>query len=151
MARPTKYDDTAVEAILASLAHGATRTASAEAAGISYDSFKRWYDKKPDFKAAVKTAEAKAVLHRVEKIHQAIEGGLERRKVVTTRFEDEDGVRTTTVTTETFIDGNWTAAAWWLERRHWLDFGKRDMKAVDPAPTAEDTGKYLIDVDLDQI
>lgn len=58
MARPTKLSPQITEAILLALQGGNTRTCAAEYAGISYDSFKRWFDADTEFGDAVKKAEA---------------------------------------------------------------------------------------------
>lgn len=75
MARPSKYTPETVQTICHALKLGATRTAAADYAGVSYDSFKRWFDTKAEFCEAVKKAEAELQLRCLARVVKAAEDG----------------------------------------------------------------------------
>src|SRR5262245_17609103 len=104
--RPTKLDDERCRVICEAVANGNTYKAAAMTAGVSYSRFKAWMrrgrSKAPDdgafraFRAAVKRAEAAAEMAAVARIRQAADSG------------------------------QWQAAAWLLERRYPLTWGRID-------------------------
>jgi hypothetical protein len=96
MARPTKYTPRTVRTLLKMLRQGTPRIHAAQAAGIHYDTFREWEKARPEFSEAIRKAESQAIADRVARIQGAAKGG------------------------------NWQADAWWLERRHPNDFGRRD-------------------------
>ena len=96
MARPTKFDSIRSEAILTALRAGNTRTAAAGYAEIDRSTLTTWLHRYPAFLAAVEKAEADAEVAMVANIRKAV------------------------------MDGTWTAAAWWLERRRHQDWGRKD-------------------------
>lgn len=100
MARPLKYSPQRVEAILGALRLGNTRAAAAAYAGVDDETLRRWMPRFPEFRAAVVKAEADAEVRAVAEIRQAYQAG------------------------------NWTAAAWWLERRRPQDWGRKDRVDV---------------------
>ena len=100
MARPTKRSPEIEGLILRALEVGNTRRDSALGAGISYDSFKRWFDAYAEFSGAVEKAEALARQRFVGQIALAAK------------------------------NGNWQAAAWNLERRDHENWGRRDRVDV---------------------
>jgi hypothetical protein len=83
-------------AIVNALTAGNTRRAAAAFAEIDQNTFYRWLDDDAEFKAAVENAEAKAEVRFVTRVAQAV------------------------------AEGDWHAAAWWLERRRPTDYGRRD-------------------------
>lgn len=95
MARPTKYNDQTVSAIVQALSMGATYELAAQYAGITYETFNQWSKTKPAFSEAVKKAEGEAVVKWLAKIEKAAS------------------------------DGNWQAAAWKLERRYPREYGRQ--------------------------
>lgn len=99
--RPTKYVPEVIEKILNAIAVGAPFSHACNYAGISFETFNEWRKDKSEFSEQVKNAEGKAVIGWLARIEQAAK------------------------------DGNWTAAAWKLERRFPEDFGKRDKIQVD--------------------
>lgn len=99
--RPTKYVPEVIEKILNAIAVGAPFSHACNYAGISFETFNEWRKDKSEFSEQVKNAEGKAVVGWLARIEQAAK------------------------------DGNWTAAAWKLERRFPEDFGKRDKIQVD--------------------
>ena len=99
--RPTKYVPEIIEKILNAIAVGAPFTHACNYAGISFETFNEWRKQYSEFSEQVKEAEGKAVIGWLARIEQAAK------------------------------DGNWTAAAWKLERRFPEDFGKRDKIQVD--------------------
>lgn len=88
------------EAILQALRAGNTRTASAAAAGVSRDIFYKWLASSSTFFDAVTKAEAEAEVAHVANIAQAA------------------------------TMGNWTASAWWLERRRHQEWGRKDRVEI---------------------
>lgn len=92
--RPTKYTPETVGKITNAIAVGATFTHACNYAGIDLDTFANWRKKYSEFSDAIKEAEGKAVVGWLAKIEKAAN------------------------------DGNWTAAAWKLERRYPHDYGR---------------------------
>lgn len=95
--RRSKMTPERTTAILEALKLGMTRRAAAGTCGIHWTTFYRMLDADPTFRTAVEEAESWA------------EG---RYSALVARAADEPK--------------NWTAAAWWLERRHWQDYGRRE-------------------------
>lgn len=103
MARPgpkTKYTPDRVKRITDALAAGNTRGTSAAYAGIDQKTLERWMARYVEFANAVKDAEARAEIGHVANIAQASR------------------------------NGNWTASAWWLERRRHQDWGRKDKLEI---------------------
>jgi threonine synthase len=103
MARPGpkgKYVPETVKKITEALGAGNTRGASSAYGGIDQSTFDRWMAKYAEFAAAVKDAEARAEVGHVANIAQAARSG------------------------------NWTASAWWLERRRHQDWGRKDRVEI---------------------
>lgn len=96
----TKYTPERIERILGFLRSGNTRGTSAQASGIDMATFTRWQAKYVEFAQQVKEAEQEAVTKYVGYIETAA------------------------------AKGQWTAAAWMLERRHYQDWGKKDRIEV---------------------
>jgi hypothetical protein len=94
--RPSKCSPERVEAILAMLRAGNTRSAAAAAAGVDRSQLWRWMARDATFRNAIEKAEAEAKLRFVGQIDRAV------------------------------TDGTWQAAAWWLERRRPDAWGKRE-------------------------
>lgn len=92
--RPTKRSAPVTRMIVAALRAGNTRSTSAKLAGIDYATLKRWCQLSAPFCAALEKAEAEAERKYVRNITSAA------------------------------ADGNWQAAAWWLERRRSGDWRK---------------------------
>lgn len=100
MGRKTKYTPGTVNKICSYLKKGNTKKVSALLSGINEDTFYDWMAKFPEFSESVKKAEAEA----------------EESKIRTIREAEEDG--------------EWQAAAWWLERRRREDYAliKREVE-----------------------
>lgn len=94
MARPTKRTPTARERIVAAIKIGATLRRAAAAGGIHYDTLNEWCKDDPEFSDAVKEAEA----YRANQALRAIQKAAQ--------------------------DGQWQAAAWYLERRYPHEYGR---------------------------
>jgi hypothetical protein len=88
--------DRARDSICKALSAGNTRRASCAYAGISEDTLAIWMDKDSDFSDSVKKAEADAEVRHVANIAKAAG------------------------------EGTWTASAWWLERRAYQEWGRKD-------------------------
>jgi hypothetical protein len=105
----------------------APRRFAAQRAGIAQSTLRSWLargrrEKKGEylaFLAAIKKAEAEAVLTRIARIAKAGQGGQVVEKTTkTVTVEAKDGKRTTTTTsTEKHLHPQWVADAWMLERR----------------------------------
>lgn len=115
MARPPKRSPERETAILNALRVGNTRRAATAAAEIHVDTLRDWMVGDPAFSAAVVKAEADAELRFLGQVAKAAAGN------------------------------NWQAAAWWLERRQHIDYGRRDridmnldMKGLAEKIAAED-------------
>jgi hypothetical protein len=100
MARPSKYSPETVKKITDALMAGNTRGTSALYAGVCQDTLNNWLNRYSDFRQAVEKAEASAEVGHVLNI-----------KLAATK-------------------GNWTASAWWLERRRHEDWGRKDRLEI---------------------
>ena len=89
-----KYNKDIVRQFETELEMGMTRTDTCTKAGISYETFTVWMERKPDFSEAVKRAEARCKERCIKIIQKA-------------------------------AISTWTAAAWWLERRHRDEYSLR--------------------------
>jgi uncharacterized protein (DUF2384 family) len=98
--RSGKKDDDAISAVLEAVASGVPDEHAAAAGGISRMTWWRWKKADPALQARIELAESKAIALRVAQISKAAN------------------------------DGNWTAAAWYLERRHKKLFGRNDRADV---------------------
>lgn len=107
--RPTKYTPERVKSILSDLAAGIPKQHAAIRAGVSDQTLLNWEHKYPEFAAGIRKAEADAVARNVALIQRAAQ------------------------------DGTWQAAAWWLERRHPEEFGRRDRLSIEYEAIIEDT------------
>lgn len=120
MARPTKYNDQTVSAVVQAIGMGATYELAAQYAGISYETFNTWQKQKPQFSEAVKKAEGEAAVKWLAKIEKAAS------------------------------DGSWQAAAWKLERRYPEQYGRQitDMRhsgKVDVGKLSDDELRAIIE------
>ena len=96
MARTSKLTPDRQAKVCQAIQLGATYVHACNYAGISYETFRRWMRENVAFHDAIKEAEGKATVGWLAKIEKAAS------------------------------DGNWTAAAWKLERRYPNDYGRRD-------------------------
>jgi len=94
MARNSKYTDELVTKLCQAIELGATYELACNYAGITFETFRQWREKKPEFAARVHEAEGKATVKWLAKIEQAA------------------------------TDGAWQAAAWKLERRYPQQYGR---------------------------
>ena len=108
MGRPSKLTPEVEARIVEAVELGATWEKAAEAAGVGASTLREWRqrgeaDEAPfaAFLAALKRAEAEGVARALRTIRQAAESG------------------------------QWTAAAWLLERRYPADYGRRTEVAVE--------------------
>lgn len=109
-----KYTPEVVEAICVSIRDGCTQKDAALAAGISEETFYEWIKSKPEFSESLKKADGEMVRSAVGCIRKAAESG------------------------------QWTAAAWLLERRHPQNFGHRTVLSND----AEQGGRLKFTINL---
>lgn len=105
-------------AVLVALEAGCTRRAAASAADVHHATLYRWMDADATFRDAVEKAENVAE------------------------------ARATTLVVKAAYEGQWTAAAWWLERRRPEQYGKRlsvDVSIRDEI--ARMAAEYGVDAD----
>lgn len=136
--RAPKFNQEAAQIILAAVADGVPDKYAARKAGIGERTLARWkslgrQQKKNEytaFVAALKKAQSQRVAASVERIQAASRGGfvVETTTVTTTNSK---GV-TVTRTHEKRLPPQWTADAWFLERRHADEFAsnKREVKEL---------------------
>ncbi len=105
--RPTKYTPDVVKRLTDAISMGAPYEHACNYAGITMMTFIRWRESKSEFCDQIKSAEGAAVVGWLAKIEKAAN------------------------------DGNWTAAAWKLERRYPKDFGRTDRVEVTIRQQAE--------------
>src|SRR5947209_19458553 len=105
--RHSKQTPERVERLLTALREGNTRINACRLAGISDQTLADWQRKSLDFLAQVKSAEADAEAAHVANIRRAS------------------------------LSGEWTASAWWLERRRPQDWGKVERVEVTLRKAAE--------------
>jgi transposase len=119
--RPTKLTDEVAREVAKHIRQGLPRDTAGELVGIGTRTFYRWMavGKKAasgryrQFWREVKTAEAAAVAVHAATIRKAALGWTE--KTIKERIAP-DGTKTVETTSRRVFD--WTAAAWWLERRN---------------------------------
>ena len=142
MARPTKMTLEVQARIIEAISAGSTRDDAAGYAGIHpstlYDWAKRGAKEKAgefsEFSESLKKAEAECAVRNVTIIASAAQGGglLERTTTI-----KKDGSKTTT---EKYAGPQWTAAAWWLERRRSADWALKQKMAIGGDPDAPAIG-----------
>lgn len=107
--QPSKLTPDRLEKILEALREGNYRDSAAEAAGISYQTFRNW-EKRGE---AEKSGRFWTFLEAIRKAEA--EGELHNLKIITNAAED----------------GDWRAAAWQLERKNPAKWGRKDAKKVE--------------------
>ena len=118
---PVKFNQARVDVILELLRQGISRRGAAETSGVSARTLQRWMKKGEDgegeewelFTRQVHGAEASAEYNAVNVILEAAE------------------------------KGDWRAAAWWLERRHPQQWGKRQRIEVE---TEEQPVEFIVQI-----
>lgn len=100
--RPTKLNEEKVEQMERLLAAGVSRTDAVRNAGISYQCFLDWMERG----AIEKTGKYFEFSERIKKA------------------ESQAAVACTLTIQQARIEGNWQAAAWWLERRRPQEYRK---------------------------
>lgn len=108
MGRPTKRSPERELTILNALRIGNTRTAACALADISLDTLAAWSAATPEFLGAIERAESEAESRFLGNVAKAA------------------------------ADGTWQAAAWWLERRRWQDYRRREGIEVSDARKGAD-------------
>jgi len=100
-----KYDEDIVESIIASIKNGEGRVSACKKAGISYQTFCRWYND--------------------EMVHEDFIIGEFREHIKRAEEEFTEGIKQMAIMSivRKFPE-NWQAAAWWLERKHKAEFGR---------------------------
>jgi hypothetical protein len=111
MPRPTKYTEEKAAAICKDIERGNTLRVSTTVNGVPESTFNDWRNRYPEFSEAVKVAEARA-----EQLHV---GNIVREATA----------------------GEWTASAWWLERRRHDDWRKVERQEI----TGADGGPLVVE------
>ena len=112
--RPTKYTPEIAERIATRVAMGNYRETAAAAEGIAKSTFFEWLDRYSDFSDLIEKADAQAEGKRVKTILQAADGG------------------------------KWQAAAWYLERKCFDRWGRKDRHEL----TGKDGGGIKYEVEF---
>lgn len=114
--RPTKATPERIEAICHLLAKGNTRTTAAAMCDVARGTLWRWMAEDETFRDAVEKAESDAQKTLLHRILMSAETGM------TVTRQNGDTVE---------YPGQWTAAAWILERRWPELYGRRDTNKVE--------------------
>lgn len=129
--RNSKMTSGAIEAALDALRHGCTRRAAAGAAQVTTTTFYRWLDDLM-FRDEVEKAEQQAEAAFSKIVADAAAPRWQGHRFV----RPDEGRRCVecgrgpNATEHSLIPGQWTAAAWWLERRKWQDYGRHERVEV---------------------
>ena len=119
-----KYTPERVDRLLTAIRAGNTRRAASAYAGIDQDTLLNWIHRHSEFSEQMQKAEADAEIMMAGVIRKAAVGGeVVKETVVTTRSADGT---TTTETKREVARPEWTAAAWFLERRNPNEWGRKD-------------------------
>ena len=128
MARNSKLTPETAARIINALKAGGTQRAAFTSAGVGESTFYGWLQRGEreksgrhrEFSESVKKAEQDAVITNVTLIQRAAQGGEVIERVTVRRPDGSE------VTTEKKTIPQWTAAAWWLERKFPDDWGRRE-------------------------
>jgi hypothetical protein len=107
--RPTKRTPEREQRLLDALSAGNTIQHACRYADISDETYANWSRRSLEFLERVKKAQAEAIVRHVANIAKAAR------------------------------DGQWTASAWWLERRYPEDYGRRFEPDSNPTTTMQVT------------
>ena len=137
MARPSKFTPDVTQKIIQGVRAGASREVSARFAGVTVSTLYNWLKRGRqetkgeyhDFYEAMERGDAEAEMEAVVRIRQAAKGGelLSRETTSRTLRTGE----TVTNIKEKFTEPNWSAAAWFLERKHSDRWGRHDRVDID--------------------
>jgi hypothetical protein len=116
MARPTKLNDSVREKLCQAVAAGCTLKDAAALAEISTSSLARYREQDPTLAAALRVAQGQAAVACVLILRKAAQ------------------------------EGDWRAAAWWLERRHPEEWGRRTQRVL----TDQGAGRIRIEEQEEQ-
>lgn len=118
--RPSKIDDAIVQEICKLLAIGSYRVVAAEAAGITYGTFKNWYD-------AGKENAAAARLGKTEELNDY------GRFFLAVKKAERDAEVRSVLNIQKAAQKDWKAAAWMLARRGGKRWLNKDTQAAQEA------------------
>jgi hypothetical protein len=135
--RPTKFTPEVRKVILDTIATGVPRCHAADRAGIARNTLWGWLKQGQrakkgeylEFLNALKKGEADAVASSVARIRKAAQGGQVTEETVTTTTKPDGTVITKTVRKVTMPQ--WTADAWFLERRYPEEFAANTMETKE--------------------
>lgn len=135
--------------IIGALQKGATRRAASAAAGISHDSLERWQKRDAAFAALVEKAELSCAVESIERIRAAGAGGALLEETVTTTTKRDGSI--VVVERRRYSAGEWTADAWFLERKYPEDWGRRDRVALEDAHRAAEEVAAELGVPVEEV
>lgn len=139
---PDKLTPETQKVIVEAIAAGVPQRHAAERAGVTAWTIQHWMRRgKKDrsgvyshFFSAMKKAEADRLAASVARIGLAAKGGqvIERTTTTTSKTTKDGTTITNTKTVERIAPGQWTADAWFLERRHPDEFAgnRREVKEL---------------------
>jgi hypothetical protein len=134
--RPTKLSPELANKILESLRAGIGRNPAIEAAGLGRSTFYHWLElgararsgKYLDFLDRVKKAEADAAIRNIVTVQRCAMGGELVSRITVVK---SDG---TVIERQRYSAPDFRAAAWWLERRHPEEWGRRTSVDLSERP-----------------
>lgn len=144
MPKPPTLTPKIHKAIVDSVRNGNYFSVACEANGVPESTGRNWLQKgrQPDaekvyalFALDIKKAEADAEEIAVQLIKQAAEGRVVKR----TKITRENGKITKAEQSEDVVS-EWTAAAWYLERKHWQKWSKNQIDILQAIHTLAQAG-----------
>ena len=147
LGRTSKRTPETEQRLLTVLRAGNTRTAACAYAGISTDTLARWLAASADFAANVRKSELEPLIESIGRIRQAGRGGMVIKEVTVTTTRS-DGTVVTRREVE-YTRPEWTADAWYAERKHPDDWAKRETLRIEHARILEDTRRLAEERGLD--
>jgi transposase len=151
--RTTKLTPEVQASIVQSVMAGVPQEDAAQRAGIGQETFYRWVrsGKKTrsgafrEFWEAIKKAHSERIAASVARIGKAAQGGavIERTTKTVTRTHKDGTSTTTTTAVERVAPPQWTADAWYLERRHPEKFAANSLETKELRKVIADLTKAL--------
>lgn len=118
-----KYKKYIIETICQNLRKGKTRISSVRKAGIDYQTFLDWLDGKIP-KNAFKNCKSKSDIKKKKNEFSELIKKAEIEGIATRKGRAEDGLLSS-------MNKNWTACAWYLERKFPDEYGQTNKHEID--------------------
>lgn len=119
-----KYSDETTKRICELLSKGASRVAAAEGAGITYSIFYEWIHGNIPEKALAECKTDEEINNKKNEFFEAI-------KKAEDEFHNRLKAKALAKINDAMDAGTWTAAAWYLERKHKDEYSQRYIQAGD--------------------